>query len=402
MVMEKKNPIHMVVGMSSGNKRDYYDVLGISKNASQSEITRAFRRMAKKFHPDMNPDNPQAEERFKEVNEAYSVLSDREKRRRYDQFGFAGVDASPGFGAGDGGFGFEDIFGDIFGSFFGGSMGRSRRKARQRRGSDLQMPLSLKFEEAVFGVKKEISIKRRVPCGDCNGSGAAPGSKPQKCNTCGGMGQVAQTRRSAFGTIQQIMNCPTCNGEGEIIKKKCRTCRGSGIVTGMEKITVNIPPGIPDQDVIIPVKGKGNIESRGAMPGDLHLVVDVQPHQVFTREGSNLLRELDLDFLQLLFGASRVPVMTLEGTIIHIKIPPRTKPGTPFRVQGKGVPIFRDQNDRRGDLFITVFCEVPDVASLPKDQQALYKELFSKRKEDLLEKQLSREQHLLDTDSDDE
>ncbi|MHA1683586.1 MAG: molecular chaperone DnaJ [Promethearchaeota archaeon] len=385
--------------MSSSKKRDYYEVLGIGKNASSAEITRAFRKLAKKYHPDMNPDDKDSEEKFKEANEAYSILSDKEKRARYDQFGFAGVDSQGGFGGSGGGFGFEDIFGDtgfgdLFGSIFGGRRGQGRR--RKRRGSDLRMSLPLSFKEAVFGVKKEISVKRRVPCDDCRGTGAAPGSTPVRCPTCGGNGQVTQTRRTPFGIVQQITECPNCNGDGKIIKEECKTCRGTGIVTDIDKIKITIPPGIPDDDVVIPLRGKGNIESRGAIPGDLYLILDIKPHQVFIREGANLLRDLYVDYLQLVFGDTEVPVMTLEGTLIRIKIPPGTKPGTPFRVRGKGVPIFRDARDRRGDLYITVYCDVPDIKKMEKEQKELLKNLSKLRMKDIRAKQLQKEENLLE------
>ncbi|MHA1369707.1 MAG: DnaJ domain-containing protein [Promethearchaeota archaeon] len=216
--------------MSSDNKRDYYEVLGVSRDATQDEIKRAFRRLAKKYHPDMNPNDKDAEERFKEINEAYSVLSDREKRERYDRFGFAGVDTSSGFGGVGIDFDFGDIFGDfgfddLFSSFFGGSKRRwVKRDRRPKRGTDLEMSITIDFEEAVFGAEKSISVKRRVPCHVCDGKGAEPGSSPEKCSTCNGQGRVFTTQRTPFGTIQSISTCPVCHGDGTIIRKKCKEC----------------------------------------------------------------------------------------------------------------------------------------------------------------------------------
>ncbi|MHA1792122.1 MAG: molecular chaperone DnaJ [Promethearchaeota archaeon] len=380
--------------MNENNKRDYYEVLGINRNATQDEIKRAFRRLAKKYHPDMNPDDKDAEEKFKEINEAYSILSDKEKRVRYDQFGFAGVDPSYGGGGGQN-VDFEDIFGgfgfgDIFSDFFGGGRRSRRQRKRPRRGTDLQMSLPLEFREAIFGCEKEITVKRRVPCGHCNGSGAEPGTSPERCSTCGGTGQVARTSRTPFGIIQQITECPTCGGTGEIIRQKCSECKGTGIVTDIDKIKVKIPAGIPD-DVAIPLRGKGNVETRGAIPGDLYLIVDVKTHDVFSREGNNLLRDLKLDYLQLLFGDPEVPVMTLDGKMIKIRVPPGTEPGTPFRIKRMGVPILKDRKGRRGDLFITVYCDIPDLRKLPAEEKNLLKKLKELRLTSVHEVQLENE-----------
>ncbi|MFX0099818.1 MAG: molecular chaperone DnaJ [Candidatus Hodarchaeota archaeon] len=378
----------------SSEKRDYYDVLNVSKNATNDEIKKAYRRLAKKYHPDLNPGDKDAEEKFKELNEANSVLSDPGKRERYDRFGFAGVDTSSGFSGGPSGFGFEDIFdfGDIFSSFFGGSRRGGTRRRAPRRGTDLEMNISLKFEEAVFGVEKDISTKRRVPCHVCNGSGAEPGTKPEICSTCGGQGQVMTTQRTPFGIMQQVTGCPKCRGEGKIIKKKCKECSGTGIVTEIDKIKVTIPAGISDEGVVMRVEGKGNMESAGGMPGNLYLGLEVGSHPHFTREGKNLLRDIYLDYLQLLFGDDKVPVMTLERKMIKISVPPGTKPGEIFRVKGKGVPIFRDRQGRRGDLFITVYCDVPKVKDLSPGEKHCYEELESLRLEKVKVEYLQREE----------
>jgi len=384
--------------MSSENKRDYYDVLGINKSATKDEIKRAFRKYAKKYHPDMNPGDKDAEEKFKEANEAYSMLSDQETRERYDRFGFAGVDPSHGFGGGGGvEFDFGDIFGgggfgDIFGDFFGGGRrSGSRRRRAPRRGTDLEMRANLKFEEAVFGIEKHLSIKRRVPCHECNGSGAEPGTSPVQCSTCGGQGQVAQTRRTAFGIMQQITTCPNCSGSGQIIKKKCKECKGTGIVTDMDKVKIKIPPGIPDEGAVIQMPGKGNIETKGSIPGDLTLYLHVKPHKYFTRDGKHLLRDIHLDYLQLLFGDKNVPIMTLEGELVSIDIPPGTQPRTPFLIKGKGVPIYKDHKNRRGDLFITVYCEIPDVKQMAKEERESYQDLQTRRLEKIRQEQFNKE-----------
>lgn len=362
------------------DKRDYYEVLGLSKGSSADDVKKAFRRLAKQHHPDLNPGNKDAEEKFKEINEAYEVLSDPNKKERYDRFGFAGIDPNHGFDMDGGGFDSDDIFGfgDLFSSFFGG--GRRGRAGRQgpRVGSDIEMRLTLEFDEAVFGTEKNISVKRRVPCHECNGSGAEPGSKPETCQTCGGNGQVARTQRSAFGLIQQILPCSACNGSGKIIKKKCGTCKGTGLVSDVDTVNVRIPAGFPDEGVIIPLEGKGNMESAGGIPGDLRLHVTVNPHPTFQRDGKHLMRELDLDYLQLVMG-DEVPVMTLEGTLGKARVPPGTKPGDMLRLEGKGVPVFRDTRGRRGDMFLTVTCDVPKFKDLPDDEKKCIKDLAGKR-----------------------
>lgn len=363
-------------------KRDYYDVLGIPRSASADDIKRAFRQLAKKYHPDLNPNNKEAEEKFKEINEANDILSDPSKRERYDQFGFAGVDPSHGFDAsGVGGFDADDIFGfgDFFSSFFGGGRRGGRRAGRpqQRQGSDIEMDMQLEFEEAVFGVEKEIPVRRRVPDGTCNGTGAEPGTKPETCSQCGGSGQVARTTRTPFGIMQQITGCSACNGRGQTIKKKCSTCKGTGVVTEIDKINLKIPPGFPDQGVVIPVEGKGNMEEAGNIPGDLRLNVTVAPNPVFTRDGKHLVRELAVDYLQLLLG-DEISVTTLDGKSVKVRIPAGTKPGTMLRIEGHGVPVFRDKLNRRGDLFLTLTIDVPKVKEMDADERQCYEDLAKK------------------------
>lgn len=376
--------------MSAENKRDPYEVLGLNKNVSQDEIKRTYRQLAKKWHPDLNPDNKkEAEEKFKEINEAYELLSDKDKRARYDQFGWAGVDPSHGFGGAPGGGGFDDIFGggggfggfdDIFSSIFGGRSRGGARRQVQRVGSDIEMQIELGFEEAVFGVEKEIQVKRKVPCGECNGTGAEAGTKPEKCSRCQGRGQVTQTSRSAFGLVQQILPCPDCRGRGEIIKKKCQTCKGTGIVNDIDTIKFRIPPGLPDEGVVIPMEGKGNLDAAGGMPGDLQLVVRVKDHPVFQRDGKLLIRDVTVDYVQLVTGAD-VPITTLDGKTIKLKIPAGTKPGQTLRVEGYGVPIFRDPKGIRGDLFVNVQCAIPKLKDLPREEQDMLEQLAAQRAE---------------------
>ncbi|NMC07377.1 MAG: molecular chaperone DnaJ [Candidatus Lokiarchaeota archaeon] len=379
-------------------KRDYYEVLGIPRSASADDIKRAFRQLAKKYHPDLNPNNKEAEEKFKEINEANDVLSDPSKRERYDQFGFAGIDPSHGMDGSAGGFDADDIFGfgDIFSSFFGGGRRGSRRGGRpqQRQGSDIEMDLQLGFEEAVFGVEKEIPVRRRVPDGTCNGTGAEPGTRPETCSTCGGSGQVARTTRTPFGIMQQITGCTTCNGRGQTIKKKCSACKGTGTVTEIDNISLKIPPGFPDEGVVIPVEGKGNMEEAGSMPGDLRLNVTVAPHPVFTRDGKHLVRELVVAYLQLLLG-DEVSVATLDGKTVKVRIPAGTKPGTNLRIEGHGVPVFRDKQGRRGDLFLSLAVDVPKVKELDHEERQSYEDMAKKYMGKIHDRFARREQEIL-------
>ena len=343
------------------DKRDYYEVLGLNKGASE-EIKKAFRKMALKYHPDKNPGDKTAEEKFKEVNEAYSILSDPEKKKMYDQFGHAGVDPNSGFGGagGFGGFGgnYEDIF-DMFGNMFGGGGGfggfggRGMRNG-PRQGRDIQKAMTITFEEAAFGVKKDITVNKHVECKTCHGSGAAPGTSKKTCPKCGGSGQIHTTQRTPFGQFSNVMPCDQCGGTGEIIETPCPDCKGSGFVRKNVTINVNIPAGV-DNDSIIPLRGQGEPGVNGGPAGDMYIVITVRPHQLFKRKGSDLQLEIPISFDQAALGAE-ITVPTLEEKIKY-KVPAGTQPGTRFRIKGKGVPNVR--TGRKGDLYIKVNLEIP-------------------------------------------
>lgn len=343
-------------------KRDYYEVLGLQKGASDDEIKKAFRKMAMKYHPDKNPGDKEAEEKFKEVNEAYGVLSDPDKKSKYDRFGHAGVDPSAGFGGGAGGFGgfggFEDIF-DMFtggGGFggFGGFGGQQRRNNGPRKGADLQKAISITFEEAAFGCKKEIEISKFVKCGTCNGEGTKPGTSKKTCPVCNGSGQVSSVQRTPFGQFQSVTQCGNCGGTGQINESPCDDCKGTGKVRKSVKIAVDIPAGV-DNESVIPIRGQGEPGTNGGPNGDLYIVLSVKPHKVFKRSGSDLYLEIPISFDQAALGAD-ITVPTLEGKVSY-KVPAGTQPGTTFRLKGKGVKNLR--TDKMGDLYVKVNLEVP-------------------------------------------
>lgn len=341
-------------------KRDYYEVLGLKKGASDEEIKKAFRKMAMKYHPDRNPDDKEAEEKFKEANEAYSVLSDPDKKSKYDRFGHAGVDPNAGFGGfggGAGGFGgFEDIF-DMFGGFggFGGFSGGARRNPNQpKKGRDLQKAITITFEEAAFGVKKDIEISKFVNCSTCNGEGAKPGTSKKTCPTCGGSGQVAETKRTAFGAFQNITTCHQCGGTGIIIEEPCPDCKGTGRVRKTIKLSIDIPAGV-DNESVIPIRGQGEPGTNGGPAGDLYIVISVKPHKLFERRGNDLYIEMPITFDQAALGAEIV-VPTLEEKVSY-KIPAGTQPGTVFRLKNKGIKYLR--REAKGDLYVKVNLEVP-------------------------------------------
>lgn len=343
-------------------KRDYYEVLGLTKGASDDEIKKAFRKMAMKYHPDKNPGDKEAEEKFKEVNEAYGVLSDPDKKSKYDRFGHAGVDPSAGFGGGAGGFGgfggFEDIF-DMFtggGGFggFGGFGGQQRRNNGPRKGADLQKAISITFEEAAFGCKKEIEISKFVKCGTCNGEGTKPGTSKKTCPVCNGSGQVSSVQRTPFGQFQSVTQCGNCGGTGQINESPCDDCKGTGKVRKSVKIAVDIPAGV-DNESVIPIRGQGEPGTNGGPNGDLYIVLSVKPHKVFKRSGSDLYLEIPISFDQAALGAD-ITVPTLEGKVSY-KVPAGTQPGTTFRLKGKGVKNLR--TDKMGDLYVKVNLEVP-------------------------------------------
>lgn len=339
------------------DKRDYYEVLGLSKGASDDEIKKAFRKLAMKYHPDKNPGDKEAEEKFKEINEAYAVLSDPEQKSKYDRFGHAGVD--PNSFAGGGGFGgfggFEDIF-DMFGSAFGGGFGGggSRRNNGPRKGSDIQKTMTIDFEEAAFGVKKQIRLTKNVKCKNCGGTGAAPGTSKKTCPRCGGSGEIRTQQQTPLGVFQSVSPCPDCNGTGEINESPCPDCGGTGRVRDTVTITINIPAGV-DNDSVIPVRGQGEPGINGGPDGDLYIVLNVRPHKLFERRGQDLWLEIPITFNQAALG-DEIVVPTLEEKVSY-KIPAGTQPGTVFRLKGKGIKNVR--GGRKGDLYVKVSLEVP-------------------------------------------
>ena len=351
------------------DKRDYYEVLGVEKGASDDEIKKAHRKLAKKYHPDLNRDNPEAAEKFKELNEAYEVLSDKDKRAKYDQFGFAGVDPNYGGGAGGfgGGFDMGDL-GDIFGSMFGGFGGssRSRRNAPQR-GETLQQHIVLSFEEAAFGCEKEISVTRYENCESCGGSGAAEGSSPETCCYCRGTGQVTQTQRTPLGVVQTSAPCPQCQGKGKIIRNPCKKCGGVGKQRRNRTLKVNIPAGIDDGQSIR-LSGQGGAGVNGGPNGDVIVTISIRPHPIFTRDGSDVVCEIPISFTQAALGDT-LQVPTIDGKIEY-NIPEGTQTGTVFRMRGKGI---QNVNGRgRGDQYVRVNIEVPK--NLTHKQKELLRE----------------------------
>lgn len=346
-------------------KRDYYEVLGLQKGASEADIKKAFRKMAMKYHPDRNPGDKAAEEKFKEVNEAYSVLSDPDKKSRYDRFGHAGVDPNAGFGGG-GGFsgagGFDDIF-DMFGNMFGGGFGGSgRRKNGPMKGRDLQKAITIEFEEAAFGTKKEISITKNVKCAKCKGEGTAPGTSKKTCPRCNGTGQVHTVQRTPFGQFQSSGPCPECGGRGTVIETPCPDCGGTGKVRKTVKINIDIPAGV-DNDSVIPIRGQGEPGENGGPNGDLYIVITVKSHKLFKRDGDDIYLDIPITFEQAALG-DEITVPTLDGKVSY-KVPAGTQPNTMFRLKGKGIKSVR--TGRMGDLYVKVILEVP--TKLTRKQQ---------------------------------
>jgi molecular chaperone DnaJ len=342
-------------------KRDYYEVLGVEKGASDAEIKKAYRKLAKQYHPDMNPGDKAAEAKFKEINEAYEVMSDSQKRAQYDQFGHAATDGS-GFG-GFGGFGDFDFggFGDIFETFFGGGGfgGRTSRSTRDpQRGSDLKQTLEISFEEAAFGVNKEIIVNRMDVCTTCSGSGSKPGHQPATCHQCNGTGQVQYKQRTPFGQFVNIKTCDVCHGEGKIITQPCVSCGGKGRVRKHIKLEVGIPAGIDDGQ-ILPVRGQGEPGVKGGPSGDLFLSIRVKPHPFFKRNGFDVYCEVPITFVQAALGAE-IEVPTLDGKE-KLAIPEGTQTATVFRFKGKGIPVLRET--RRGTQHVKVNVEVPKKLS---------------------------------------
>nr|WP_325303808.1 molecular chaperone DnaJ [uncultured Dysosmobacter sp.] len=340
-------------------KRDYYEVLGVSKGASEEEIKKAYKKLARKYHPDLNPDNKEAEEKFKEVNEAYEILSDSNKKARYDQFGFAGVDPNYGAGAGgggfDGGFDFGDL-GDIFGSFFGGGFGGGRRANPNapQRGESIRLSLAISFEEAAFGCEKEVSVDRMEQCGTCHGSGCAAGASPEVCPDCHGTGQVQVRRQTPMGVFATSAPCGKCGGKGKIIHQPCPDCRGSGTVRKRKTIQVSIPAGI-DNGQTISVRGQGSAGKNGGPAGDLLVTITVRPHELFRREGTSVLCDAPITFAQAVLGAE-LEIPTIDGKVKY-DLPEGTQTGTTFRLKGKGIPSLNGRG--RGDQYVTVYIETP-------------------------------------------
>ena len=339
-------------------KRDYYEVLGLQKGATAEDIKKAYRKLAKANHPDLHPGDKAAEERFKEINEAYEVLSDDDKRAKYDQYGHAAFDPSQGFDAGGfggfGGFGdLGDIFGDIFGGFGGFGGTRSNPNA-PRRGDNIRATVNISFEEAAFGCKKDVAVGRVETCSDCKGTGCAPGTTPEVCPDCKGSGTVRTTQRTPFGMAQSTGPCSKCRGTGKIIHQPCPTCRGMGQVRRQHKINVSVPAGIDDGQTIS-LRGQGSSGVNGGPAGDLMVTVIVRPHARFERDGSSVLLEQELSYAQAVLGAE-IEVPTLDGPV-RLTIPEGTQPGAVFRLRGKGIPFLRGGG--RGDQFVSVSVKVP-------------------------------------------
>ena len=337
-------------------KRDYYEVLGVKKDATADEIKKAYRKLTKENHPDLHPGDKACEERFKEANEAYEILSDEEKRKKYDQFGHAAFDPNAGFGGGGfdgfGGFGgFGDIFSDIFGGFGGAT--RSNPNA-PRRGESIRATVNISFEEAAFGCKKEVTVAKIETCTDCKGTGCAPGTTPEICPDCKGTGQVTVAQRTPFGMMQSSSPCTKCRGTGKIIHQPCKTCRGMGSIRRQHKVEVTIPAGIDDGQTISK-PGGGNAGVNGGPAGDLLVSVIVRPHARFERDGTSVLLEQEISYAQATLGAE-VEVPTLDGKV-KLTIPEGTQPGAVFRLRGKGIPFLRGSG--RGDQFVSVTIKVP-------------------------------------------
>ena len=350
------------------DKRDYYEILGVSKDATESQIKNAYRKLAKKYHPDANSDDPQAEAKFKEASEAYAVLSDAEKRKQYDRYGHSAFDGAQG----GGGFDFSnmgDIFSDIFGSggfggaaesFFGDMFGGSRRRSRSggagpQRGADVRVHTNITMDEAFTGVTKKVNVNLKEECASCKGTGAKKGTSPETCSKCGGSGQVVFTQQSFLGMMRSVGVCPDCNGSGKIIKEKCPDCHGSGFKSAVRKIEIAIPPGI-DHGQFVRLSGQGDPGINGGERGDLLVGVSVSNNTEFERDGYDLFSEVYVDYPTAVLGGD-VRVKTIDGEVIYT-VKPGTVSGTRVRLRGKGMPTIRNKNTR-GDLYITLIIEVP-------------------------------------------
>lgn len=348
------------------SKRDYYEVLGVSKTATEDEIKKAYRQVAKKYHPDMNPGNKEAEAKFKEASEAYAILSDAEKRRQYDQFGHAAFEQG---GGGAGGFEFtgdmSDIFGDLFSDFFGG--GRRRANTGPMKGANTRAGIRITFEEAVFGTEKELELNLKEECATCRGSGAKPGSSSETCSKCGGQGQVMFTQQSLFGMTRSVQTCPDCRGTGKIIRDKCLDCHGVGYLTKRKKIQVSVPAGI-DNGQSIRIRGKGEPGERGGEWGDLLVEVSVSRHPIFQRQEYDIYSTAPMSFVQAALGGD-VRISTVDGDVLY-SVAPGTQTDTKIRLRGKGVPTLRNKQVR-GDHYVTLVVQVP--SKLTSEQKELLK-----------------------------
>ena len=337
------------------DKRDYYEVLGVSKTADDAEIKKAFRGLAKKYHPDMHPGDKECEEKFKEAQEAYAVLSDPEKRRQYDQFGHAAFDGSAGAGGFDfSGMDMGDIFGDIFGDFFGGG---SRRRGNDgpMKGANLRTSVRITFEEAVFGCEKEIEMVLKDECNSCHGTGAKPGTSPETCTKCGGKGKVVFTSQSFFGTVQNVQACPECNGSGKMVREKCPDCRGTGYIASKKRIKVSIPAGI-DNGQSVRIREKGEPGVNGGPRGDLLVEVVVSRHPNLQRQDTNIYSTAPITFAQAALGGE-IRINTVDGDVLY-EVKPGTQTDTRIRLKGKGVPSLRNK-DIRGDHYVTLVVQTP-------------------------------------------
>lgn len=347
------------------SKRDYYEVLGVGKDAGEADLKKAYRQVAKKYHPDMNPGDAEAEKKFKEASEAYAVLSDPEKRRQYDQFGHAAFEGGAGGAGGFGGFDFggadfSDIFGDIFGDLFGGG-GRRGGRASQgpMKGMNIRKSIRITFEEAVFGCEKELDVVLKDPCPTCGGSGAKQGTNPETCSKCGGKGQVVYTQQSFFGTVQNVQTCPDCHGTGKIIREKCSDCGGTGYVSSKKKISVSIPAGI-DNGQSVRIREKGEPGVNGGPRGDLLVEVAVSRHPIFQRQDVHIFSTASISFAQAALGGD-VRIKTVDGDVIYT-VKPGTKTDTKVRLKGKGVPSIRN-SQIRGDHYVTLVIQTPEKLS---------------------------------------
>lgn len=336
------------------DKRDYYDVLGVERGVTEQDLKKAYRKKAMKYHPDRNADDKEAEGKFKEVNEAYEVLSDSEKRNLYDQFGHAGVNQN---GGGQGGFngggfgGFEDIFSDFFGGGFGGG---SRRSNGPRKGADVRVDITISFEDAAFGVKKDIEFLRTEECHTCHGEGAEPGSSTSTCSQCNGQGQVRYAQRSLFGETVQVKECDQCNGKGTTYDKPCHTCKGHGKIRKKKKMSIDIPAGV-DTGSVLSLRGEGQLGAKGGPRGDVKVVMRVSDHKYFVRDGNHVMYELHISFAQATLGAE-VIVPTLEGKV-KFKVEPGTQSGKMTRLKGKGIPVVNGYG--KGDQYVKIIVDVP-------------------------------------------